>query len=142
LKHSAAVSVLALVLISLFVAACGASGSSSPKPAAGSALPAKMQSAPVRVREAYQFAVANPDALKNVPCYCGCGAMGHTSNYSCYVKEAKPDGALVFDDHALGCSICVDIAQDVKRLSAEGKTPAQVRSFVVDTYSRFGPPNQ
>ena len=65
-------------------------------------VPAQMQSAPTRVREAYQFAIANPDALKNVPCYCGCGAMGHTSNYSCYVKESKADGTTVIDEHALG----------------------------------------
>jgi hypothetical protein len=101
-----------------------------------------MQAAPVRVREAYQFAVAHPDALKNVPCYCGCGAMGHTSNFACYVKEANADGTLQFDEHALGCSLCVDITQDVKRLTAAGKAPADIRSFIVATYSKFGPPNQ
>ncbi len=105
-------------------------------------LPAQMRSAPTRVREAYQFAVANPDALKNVPCYCGCGAMGHTSNYSCYVKQSKADGTTVFDEHALGCSLCVDITQDVMRLSRDGKSPPDIRAFVVSTYSQFGPPNQ
>jgi hypothetical protein len=105
-------------------------------------LPAKMQNAPTRVRAAYQFAVANPDALKNVPCYCGCGAIGHTSNYSCYVKASQADGTPVFDEHALGCSICVDISQDVMRLSREGKSPGEIRAFIVSTYSQFGPPNQ
>lgn len=93
--------------IALLASACASNASTSStsrelKLAPASALPAKIQSAPVSVREAYQFAVANPDALKNVPCYCGCGAIGHTSNYACYVKEAKPDGTFVFDDHALG----------------------------------------
>ena len=136
-------SILIVVLVSLFLAsACGAGAGRSAGLAPLSALPARMQSAPLRVREAYQFAVANPDGLKNVPCYCGCGAVGHTSNYACYIKETRPQGTLVFDDHALGCSICVDIAQDVKRLTAEGTSPAAVHDFIVATYSKFGPANQ
>lgn len=136
--------VLVVMLVpSGLMAGCSSGGASHEvKMADASMLPSQVQSQPVRVREAYQFAVANPDALKNVPCYCGCGAMGHTSNYSCYVKEQKADGTLVFDDHALGCSICVDIAQDVLRMTREGRAPPAIRSEVVNTYSQFGPPNQ
>ncbi len=122
--------------------ACAADPAHDLKMAPMNMLPTKMQNAPTRVREAYQFAVANPDAHKNVPCYCGCGAMGHTSNYSCYVKESKADGTTVFDEHALGCSLCVDITQDVMRLSRDGRSPPDIRAFVVSTYSQFGPPNQ
>jgi hypothetical protein len=86
----------------LSTTACESSAADEIKLAPVSLLPAKMQNAPPRVREAYQFAVANPDALKNVPCYCGCGAIGHTSNYACYIKEAKADGTFELDDHALG----------------------------------------
>ncbi len=107
-----------------------------------SQLPKEVQSAPTRVRQAYQFALANPDALKNVPCYCGCGAIGHTSDYSCYVKEAKADGTFVFDSHALGCSLCVDIAQDVMQQTRDGRAPPQIRAQILSTFSRFGPPNQ
>ena len=105
-------------------------------------LPAEMQSAPTTVRESYQFAVANPDALKNVPCYCGCGAMGHTSNYSCYVKQVQNDGKVVFDSHALGCSLCVDITQEVMKGTRAGRSPAQIHDQVVAAFSQFGPPNQ
>jgi hypothetical protein len=107
-----------------------------------SELPPAMQSAPERVREAYQFAVANPEPLKNVPCYCGCGAMGHGSNYDCYIKDAPGSGKIVFDEHALGCSICVDITHDVLRMTRDGRAPPQIRSAIVNTYSRFGPSNQ
>ena len=86
----------------LLTTACATTPTHELKMAPASVLPTHIHNAPTRVREAYQFAVANPDALKNVPCYCGCGAIGHTSNYACYVKEAKPDGTFVFDDHALG----------------------------------------
>lgn len=49
--------------------------------------------------EAYRFAAANPEILKKIPCYCGCVAAGHKSNYDCYVKEVRPDGSIVFDRH-------------------------------------------
>lgn len=106
-----------------------------------SGMPVEVQKAPTVVHQAYQFAVANPEALKNVPCYCGCGAAGHTSNYSCYVKEIKPSGEIVFDQHALGCSICVDITQDVMRMVREGKTPHEIRVAIDETYSKYGPSN-
>src|SRR5215211_8203794 len=55
-------------------------------------MPAEIQSAPVTVQEAYQFASANPDVMKNIPCYCGCGNVGHASNYSCYVSKVDEKG--------------------------------------------------
>jgi hypothetical protein len=134
----------ALLIGSLLLAACGAGAqqSSKAKLAPVSALPKPMQDAPATVRTAYQFAVANPGALKNVPCYCGCGAIGHTSNLACYIKEFDAGGKPVFDDHAMGCSLCVDIAQDVLEMTGEGKSPADIRQQIVDTYSKFGPANQ
>ncbi len=104
-------------------------------------MPADVQSASVTVQEAYQFASANPDVMKNIPCYCGCGNVGHTSNYSCYVSKVDDKGKFTFDNHALGCSICVDITQDVMRLLREGKSPQEVRAFIDATYSKYGPSN-
>ncbi len=106
-----------------------------------SEMPAEVQNAPTKVQQAYQFAVANPDAVKNVPCFCGCGSVGHTSNYSCYVKEAKSSGEVVFDQHALGCSICVDITQEVMKLTGEGKDAKQIRASIDQTFSQYGPSN-
>ena len=100
-----------------------------------------MQQAPRTVREAYQFAVANPEVLKQLPCYCGCGGMGHTSNYACYVAGEEADGSLKFDGHALGCSICVDITQDAMRMLEDGQSVPEIRAYVDQTYSRFGPSN-
>lgn len=103
-------------------------------------MPTEVKSAPVLVQQAYQFAVANPNVLKQVPCYCGCGQMGHKSNYSCYVKSAEA-GKVVYDNHALGCSICVDISQDAMRLYREGKSVKEIRTYVDAAYSRYGPSN-
>ena len=64
-------------------------------------LPADIAKAPAEVREAYRFAIANRDTLKYIPCYCGCGAEGHTSNASCYFKDDSTPEKPVFDRMSL-----------------------------------------
>jgi Protein of unknown function with PCYCGC motif len=104
-------------------------------------MPAEVRSAPVTVQTAYQFAAANPDIMKDIPCYCGCGNIGHTSNYSCYVSGTDDKGNIRWDNHALGCSICVDITQDVMRMLRDGKSPQDAREYVDATYSKYGTSN-
>lgn len=104
-------------------------------------MPMDVQSAPVTVQEAYQFNTANPDIMKDIPCYCGCGDIGHTSNYDCYVSDVDASGKITFDNHALGCSICVDITQDVMRMLKEGKSVQDARAYVDAAYSKYGPSN-
>ena len=101
-------------------------------------LPEDVQAASQAVEEAYQFAAANPDIMQHIPCYCGCGSMGHTSNYSCYISSVDEAGNITFDNHALGCSICVDITQDAMRMSAEGSSVDEIKAFVDVTYSKYG----
>jgi hypothetical protein len=67
-----------------------------------SILPSDIRRAPLDVREAYQFAVANRDTLRYIPCYCGCGDVGHTSNASCYVEDSSPPEDPRFDRMSLG----------------------------------------
>lgn len=122
---------LSAVLAALLFSACGASNAL--------AMPDFVIDAPPRVKEAYQYAMDHPDDLAAVPCYCGCGDMGHTSNLSCFIRETGPDGSVTFDDHASGCGICVDIAQDVKRLRSEGKSLSETRAYIDATYGGFGP---
>jgi hypothetical protein len=50
-------------------------------------------------------------------------------------------GNIMFDNHALGCSICVDITQDVMRMLREGKSPQEARAYIDATYSKYGPSN-
>lgn len=104
-------------------------------------MPADVQSAPVSVQTAYQFAAANPDLMKQIPCYCGCGDIGHTSNYSCYISSVDDKGTITFDNHAMGCSICVDITQDVMRMLKDGKSPGDIRTSIDATYAKYGPSN-
>jgi hypothetical protein len=119
-----------LLVGGLILAACGSSGDTDKDTARAAMLPDWARSAPPRVREAYQYAISNPEELAKYPCYCGCGAMGHTSNLSCYVQGIAPDGTIIFDNHANGCGICVDITQDVKRLKGEGQSSPQVRAYI------------
>ncbi len=132
---------LFILIASLLITSCSNTKSHTFKMASIENMPHEVQSAPQVVQNAYQFAVANPDVLTQLPCYCGCGGMGHTSNYSCYVSGENPDGSIAFDTHALGCSICVDITQDAMRMLDEGQSISQIRSYVDQTYSAFGPSN-
>lgn len=133
---------LFLSLGGLLLAGCGTSTLSDAHALAPlNKMPKEVQSAAPTVRESYQFAVENPEVLKEVPCYCGCGGMGHTSNYACYVAGEESNGNPVFDGHALGCSICVDITQDTMRLLEEGKSIPEIRTKIDDIYSAFGPSN-
>ena len=127
---------------------CGTSAASTTssadhnlKMAPMSIMPDDVKSAAAVTQQAYQFAVANPDVMQHIPCYCGCGAMGHTSNYACYVESADAAGKVKFDSHALGCSICVDITQDAMRLTKQGKSPQDIKAYVDKTYSQYGPSN-
>ncbi len=135
-----------LILSLILTAGCagkaaGSASSTDLAMAPMSSMPDNVKSAASTVQQAYQFAAANPDLMKQIPCYCGCGAMGHTSNYSCYVNAVDNQGKISFDDHALGCGICVDITQDVMRLTREKKSPQDIRAYIDQTYSKYGPSN-
>jgi hypothetical protein len=94
---------LLLLALTVGVSACSNSANTTQKSltlAAPSALPDYVRDLPPRVQEAYRFAIANPDTLKYIPCYCGCGSM-HGDNLECYVAAYNPDGTVAeFDNHA------------------------------------------
>lgn len=122
------------ILLSTLVAACGPADD-------GRDWPAEIRAAPAVVRQAYAYAHDHPDELKALPCYCGCGNIGHTSNYACYIAGTDESGEIVYDNHALACSICVDITLDAQRLLGEGRTLGEVRAQIDAKYSPFGPSN-
>lgn len=129
------------LLVLTGVAGCGGDGNGSGLDMAPLGdMPREVQEAPRAVRESYQFALANPEILQQLPCYCGCGGMGHTSNYSCYASSS-PGNEVSFDGHALGCSICVDITLDAMRMLKEGRELSEIRTYVDVEYSRYGPSN-
>lgn len=135
------ISLAAILFVTGLLTACSAQSQSGLNLMPLDRMPADVQSAPATVRTAYQFAAANPDVMKNIPCYCGCGNLGHTSNYSCYVSSVNDQGLITFDNHALGCSLCVDITQDTMRLLKEGKTVPEIKAYIDAAYSKYGSSN-
>ena len=103
-------------------------------------MPADVQHSGHRIQEAYQFAVANPEVADEIPCYCGCNGMGHTSLYACYVAGVDENGVMQFDNHAQYCSICIDITHDTMRMMDEGKSTPDIFTQIEADYARFGPP--
>ncbi len=103
-----------LAAAGLLLASACAPASSRPAALSASALPAlgadpkngiwpiQYLRAPANVREAYSWAVGHEPTLRFIPCYCGCGADGHTSNYSCYVQSALGGGRVILDTHGFG----------------------------------------
>lgn len=134
--------IVTLLLLSLIASGCSSQNNEkSYSLAPTEELPEEVQAGPASVRQAYQFAVANPDILKEIPCYCGCGAMGHTSNYACYIQDDTLPDDLVFDGHALGCSICVDITFDTMEMLDSGMSLPEIRMEIDTVYSAYGPSN-
>jgi len=87
------------VLLAVALAACSQQPNLAQSQArAGFAVTLVGSKSPARVARGVPVCARQPDLLKQIPCYCGCGAMGHKSNYACYVKEIKPDGSVNFDD--------------------------------------------
>ena len=73
--------VLVLGLVGILTAGCA----STPTPEPGhdmlamadmADMPIQVQTAPVAVREAYQFAAVNADTLSALPCSTACGPIG------------------------------------------------------------------
>jgi len=91
------------------------------------------------VEEAYAYAMYHPQFVRFMPCYCGCGGMGHRSNLDCYFKKAIPGTATRFEEHASFCDICVKTTLLTKQLIGEGKSLSQIRQIVDQTFGGSTP---
>jgi hypothetical protein len=106
--------------------------------AAHDTMPKFVRDALPNAQTAYRFAAANPDLLRDIPCYCGCVYMGHKNNLDCYVKELQATN-VTFDEHASACGICVEITLDVMKLWSKGQDMDAIYAYIVATYSQRGP---
>jgi uncharacterized protein with PCYCGC motif len=64
--------------------------------------PAEVLRLPDETQAMYRYAVGNEATLKWFPCYCGCVAGGHRSNFDCYVGDVLPDGRVRLDTMSFG----------------------------------------
>ena len=84
-------------------------------------------------QSAYAFALARPDVLQWLPCYCGCGGMGHRSNLDCFFQR-RETGALAFEEHASYCDICIETANLASKMIVDGASMGQIRAAVDATF--------
>jgi uncharacterized protein with PCYCGC motif len=91
-----------------------------------------------RTEEAYLYAMEHPLVVQWMPCYCGCGGIGHGSNLDCYF-EPNAGGTIVFEEHASYCAICVDITLRTKQLAASGASLASIRTAIDAEFGGAGP---
>jgi len=113
----------------------------APDPAAQAtwnARPAYVRSHP-RIEAAYAYALARPDVIKWLPCYCGCVAMDHRSNLDCFFKPTQPGTPLEFEEHASYCDVCVETALMAKQMLADGHGLRAIRERVDATFGGAAP---
>jgi hypothetical protein len=84
----------------------------------------------------YRYAVAEPDLLSKLPCYCGCGQLPEFLN----LRDCFVDANGAFNAHGANCQTCIDEALDAKRLHAEGHSVAEIRQMIDRTYQGRGKP--
>ncbi|MCS7459048.1 PCYCGC domain-containing protein [Paenibacillus doosanensis] len=146
-----------MVALSILLSACGSSAGKSADAVASHAphqqhaangdlqettsslakLPTFLDKQRPEIKQAYQIAASTLDVLKWIPCYCGCGeSAGHTSNQNCFVKEVKPDGSVVWDDHGTRCGVCLEIAVTAARMKQDGRTVKEIRTFIDQKYEK------
>ncbi len=82
----------------------------------------------------YTAVAKSQDLLESMPCYCGCGEFGHTSNYDCFINQNNDDGSLVWDDHATKCQACLDIAAESIVEFGKGKSIKDIRHMIDEKY--------
>ncbi|WP_425262706.1 PCYCGC motif-containing (lipo)protein [Paenibacillus thermotolerans] len=100
-------------------------------------LPSFLDGKAEEIRLVYRLAGASTDLLQWIPCYCGCGeSVGHRSNMNCFIKEAREDGTVVWDDHGTRCGVCLEIAAQSVKLKSEGKSDLEIRDFIDQTYGK------
>jgi hypothetical protein len=98
------------------------------------ARPDYVKALPVEGQGAYAFALARPDVLQWLPCYCGCAGMGHRSNLDCFFQRREVKGTYQYEEHASFCGVCVKTANLADGLLREGKTMVQIRAAVDATF--------
>jgi len=77
-------------------------------------------------RDAYRVVKEIPETIAQLPCYCYCdSSIGHKSLHSCFV-----------DTHASQCTVCVNEALIAYNMQKSGSTPAQIREYIIQQYSR------
>lgn len=130
---------LAVVLLGLVgVLLSGGSGGKGPLTVQGYTLPRKLPAYALQddyTQASYMVAVAMPEALRTIPCYCSCDAVGHRDLADCFLKGRG------FTSHAAGCGICKVEAVRTAEMLLEGMSLREARAAIDQGFKgRYGRP--
>lgn len=93
-----------------------------------------------QVQQAYEFAARHPEVLQYMPCYCACERIGHKGNHDCFVKARAANGQILeWDEHGIGCAICLQVGLDAMTLFNGGAKPAAIRAAIDQKYGSHFP---
>jgi len=130
---------LALLLFAVFASGCGQSGESGSD--GTEAVDVQFPEFVYRSEEAlkgYKLAAVNQDIFAQVPCYCGC--VSDPEKYQnlkdCFYNRYTGE----FDEHAAGCTTCLDEAKDIGQWTQEGLSAKDIRQRIDDKYAERGEP--
>jgi hypothetical protein len=98
------------------------------------ARPEFVSALPSAGQTAYAFALARPDVLQWMPCYCGCAGIPHRSNLDCFFQRREVKGTYSYEEHASFCDVCVKTANLAQQLLLQGKNATQIRAAVDATF--------
>ena len=92
------------------------------------------------VQQVYEFAARHPEVLQYMPCYCACERIGHKGNHDCFVKARAANGQITeWDEHGIGCAICLQVGLDAMTLFNGGAKPAAIRAAIDQKYGSHFP---
>jgi hypothetical protein len=66
--------------------------------------------------------------------------MQHRNNLDCFLRARMTAGAVVFEEHASYCDVCVQTALLAKQRIGEGRSLAAIRAEVDATFGGNGVP--
>ena len=97
-----------------------------------------------KIKEAYEFAKMNQDALNDLPCNCGCmtaeGAEAHGGKVhsrgliDCFMQGDINNGGK-WESHASECGLCYEDALYAKELYSEGESKQEIKIKLEEKYA-------
>lgn len=88
----------------------------------------------------YNAAILHASHLAFMPCFCGCGEAGHSSNLNCYYAQ-EDDGRLTPTTHAKFCQTCLDVTDMYLEGRQQGLSLKEIRQSVDQAYQGIEPTN-
>jgi Protein of unknown function with PCYCGC motif len=87
------------------------------------------------LKDAHVFAADHPEVASYIPCYCGCGNMGHKNNADCFVDSRDKEGKVTaWVPHGAACAVCIDIAVESMKMRNSGASVSAIRKQIQDEY--------